>query len=955
MRGTFFIPATLSLLTILCANGEPSLDFNRDIRPILSGKCFSCHGPDEEARKGKLRLDTAEDAKKALGPADESELVYRVETNDEDDMMPPGDSGHPLTAEQIATLRKWVEQGAPYATHWAFDSPVKEAVPEGVHAIDHFVNEGLKKNQLTLPEKADRYTLIRRLSLGLTGLPPTIEDADEFVKSGDIEAPVDRLLASESFGEHWARMWLDLARYADTKGYEKDRHRDMWRYRDWVIDALNRDMPFDQFTIEQLAGDLLPTPTSDQLLATAFHRNTMENDEGGTDNEEFRVAAVKDRVDTTVQVWMGLTMGCARCHTHKYDPITIEDYYGFYAIFNQTVDADNVQPVSPFPTAKQVAERVTLETKAAELTQLAKNRPGGFEPAFTEWKSKFEEAPLWRPLQLTEMKSKHGVTLSQKADGNLKVDAENAERDTWVLTLDIPEGIPITALRIDTVPKVAGGKWSNKNLVINELTAEWIAPGGKAEPVSFANPRADFSQKHWDVAKAIDGNAGSGWAFSPKVADAHAAVFDFAKSVAGGKLRLTIAQEYGQGLIFEEFRLSASQYPTNWLEASLEPEADLERVFAGYIFEATRDVTTQLVSAKRRIEVLDNDVPKIPIMRELASGEQRTTRVHNRGNFLDEGEEVAPSILSIFGQESKEVKANTTRLDVAQWLIQPDNPLTARVMVNRVWARLFGIGIVETEEDFGSQGMVPTHPELLDWLAVDYRENGWSLKALLKTIVLSQTYQQSSVVTSDSLNTDPRNQLLSRGPRFRLSAEMLRDQALASSGLLTEKLGGPSVMPPQPDGVWKGVYSGSSWENAVGPDRYRRGLYTYLKRTSPHPAMTTFDAGSGEVCQIRRVRTNTPLQALVTLNDPAFVEAAGALSQRMSDFDHGFRLVLIRPPSEMESKRLQKLYTTMQENFSRNPEEAKELLESAGLEEGDAAKVAVASVILNLDETLMKP
>ena len=948
--GLFF----LTSFGIAIDSGQAAVNFNRDIRPILSANCFACHGPDKESREGGLRLDTAKGAKDALGPVEDSELIYRIETNDEEDLMPPQDTGHVLTEAQKKLLRTWVASGGEYDTHWSFEPPVKAAVPEGRHPIDYFVGEQLKKTTGLAPaDEADRYALIRRVSLDLTGLPPTIEDADAFVKSGDFEAVVDQLLEAEDFGEHWARMWLDLARFADTKGYEKDRHRDMWRYRDWVIKALNRDLPYDQFTIEQLAGDLLSKPRTEQILATAFHRNTMENDEGGTDDEEFRVAAVKDRVDTTMQVWMGLTMGCAKCHTHKYDPITIEEYYSFYSFFNQTEDADRVTPVMPTPTAEQSKQVAKFEVEIAALNQQLKANPAGYAKAFSKWKETFKKTPLWQPLKLAGMESKQGVTLKQAADGALKVSSENPEKDTWTLTLNLPTGGDSTALRIDALPKKAGGKWQDKNVALRELTAEFLVPGAKPKKLKLVNPRADFSQRGWDVARAIDGKPEAGWAFSPRAYEPHAAVFDFAKPISGGQLRLTLDMEYGQGLIFESFRLSASTHSVKWLTADINPVAGLEKMFSEQVHGPTRELHAKLTATQKVLKGVQSKISKTAIMRELVGAKRRMTRVHNRGNFLDQGDEVEAGVPKVFGKLPSASPAN--RLGVAQWLMQPGNPLTARVMVNRVWARLFGIGIVETEEDFGSQGSVPSHPELLDWLAVDYREKGWSLKQLLKTIVMSETYRQSTVVTPERLAADPRNRLLSRGSRFRLSAEMVRDQSLAVSGLLTRKLGGPSVMPPQPDGVWKSTYSGERWENATGPDRYRRGLYTYAKRTSPHPAMTSFDAGSGEVCQIRRVRTNTPLQALVTLNDTAFVEAAGALAKRMNDIEHGFRLVLTRPPTAEEAKRLNALYKTMKADFSSKPEEAQALLQSAGLKEGDAARVCVASVILNLDETLMKP
>lgn len=937
---------------LVVSSGRAEVEYNRDVRPVLSANCFACHGPDEESREAKLRLDTPEGAKKAFEPKGDSEFLYRIETDDEDDLMPPPDSGHRLTETEKKLLRKWVAAGAPYQKHWAFEKPKKVEFPNQGHPIDYFVSRDLKEEGLELSKPADRYALIRRMSLDLTGVPPTLEEADEFQKSGDFEGLVDRLLASEDFGEHWARMWLDLARYADTKGYEKDRPRPIWRYRDWIIDALNADMPYDQFTAEQLAGDLLPNATNEQILATAFHRNTMENDEGGTDDEEFRVAAVKDRVDTTAQVWMGLTMGCAKCHTHKYDPISIEDYYSFYAIFNQTEDADRGAPIIPTPTQEQRAQITGLESEIKDLTAQLKIKPEGFKEAFSQWKFTFEKAPLWQPMRLADQKTKV-AEIEQDLKGTLQVKGDLPEKDTWTLTFDLPGDKPLTALRIDALTKKSGGKWEDKNVALRELTAEWIEAGKKPQKLSLKNARADFSQKGWEVFKAIDGKTKAGWAFSPRAAGPHVAVFDFSEPILGGKLRLTLEQEYGQGLVFESFRLSVSSYRAEWLMAEVDSAGGLEAIFQARVFKPTKDLDARLAEMVNQLKRIQGSLPKTPVMRELALNRQRVTQIHQRGNFLDQGEKVTARLLEMFGELPEGSPLN--RLGVAHWLTHPDNPLTARVMVNRIWARLFGIGIVETEEDFGVQGAVPTHPELLDWLAVDYREKGWSLKQLLKTIVISKTYQQSARVTAERLAVDPRNRLLSRGSRFRLSAEMLRDQALAVSGLLTRKVGGPSVMPPQPSGIWKSTYSGDKWKNATGPDRYRRGVYTYLKRTSPYPSMTTFDAGSGEVCQIRRVRTNTPLQALVTLNDTAFVEAAGALSKRMKDIAHGFRLVLIRPPSAKELVRLEQLAATMKNHYAKDPAAAKELLSAVGLKDGDAAMIAVANVLLNLDETLMKP
>ena len=960
------------LLGIDFVGAQEPPQFNRDIRPILARNCFACHGLDESSRKADLRLDSRSAAidMSAIEPGkpDQSELIARVESDDPDAVMPPADSGHQLSRQEIKLLRQWIKQGAEYETHWSFKPPVKIEPPKtktewSLLPIDRFVLSRLEAEGLSPNQESKRLQLLRRLSLDLTGLPPSIEEADAFMadQSPDAyESAVDRLLKSDAYGEHWARMWLDLARYADTKGYEKDRPRTIWRYRDWVIDALNRDLPYDRFAIEQLAGDLLPEPTSDQLLATAFHRNTMENDEGGTDDEEFRVAAVKDRVDTTMQVWMGLTIGCAKCHSHKYDPITQRDYYSLYAFFNQTADADREPPTLPTPTPRQRQQIQSLENELKALEQRLRENPDGYDQAWTEWQTQFNDRPLWQPLRKSQFESNHNLTLNQDDAGTFSVAEELPEKDTWKLTVDLPADQTVTALRIETQPKPPGGKWKDKNVALRELTVELVEQGKAPVKLKLVRPRADFSQKRWEVAKAIDGRKDAGWAFSPKASEPHCAVFDFAKPIKADsdcKLRLTLEQEYGKGLLLNAFRLSVSSYPVEWLTADLNAAAGLESVFRRTVFAATKGLHADIKAKRTALKDVQRDVPSTPIMRELAAAKYRETRIHQRGNFLDQGEPVEAGVPSAFGKLAEGSPRN--RLGVAQWLMSAENPLTARVAVNRIWAQLFGIGLVETEEDFGTQGTLPSHPELLDWLAVDFRENGWSMKKLLKTIVMSSTYRQSSVTTPQQLQTDPRNRLLSRGPRFRLSAETIRDQALVASGLLTRQLGGPSVMPPQPGGVWKTTYSREKWQNASGPNRYRRALYTFRKRTSPYPAMTTFDSGSGEVCLIRRVRTNTPLQALVTLNDTAFVEAAGALAVRMENsadtlrqqIANGFRYVLVRHAEPAELDRLTALYESLKDDLA----DGKSLLKSAGLASGDPRLVAVANVLLNLDESLIKP
>ncbi len=720
------LPLALSSLLALTVFGVPdrgvadpggqtaarSIDFNRDVRPILSKNCFACHGADEQHREAGLRLDVRADAIKPLADgktaivpshANQSELVRRITSADADERMPPANANSTLSAEQKQILTQWISEGARYSQHWSFEKPVRPPLPRlaaiagrpewPANPVDLFIGAKLQAAGLAPSPPADPYTLIRRLSLDLRGLPPTPAEVEEYVhdsRPGAYERLVDRMLADPAFGERCARPWLDLARYADSAGYASDPLRTIWLYRDWVIDAFNANQPFDQFTIEQLAGDLLPHPTNEQLVATAFNRNTMTNTEGGTDDEEFRVAAIKDRVDTTMDVWMGLTIGCAKCHSHKFDPITQAEYYRFFAIFNQTADNDQPteSPTLSFPSREAARQRAVVDAQIAALKKRA---------------------------------------------------------------------------------------------------------GAQKDP----------------------------------------------------KLTARIA------------RLNRSR---------------------------AKD-------------------PSVPVMQELPRDKRRQTHVMVKGNFLVPAEAVEPGVPAFFGSLPK--KAPADRLAMARWLVDRENPLTPRVAVNRLWSQVFGQGLVETEEDFGTQGRQPSHPELLDYLAVEYRDHGWNTKALVRLLVTSATYRQSSRETPAAREKDPGNHLYGRAPRFRLEAEMVRDQALFLSGLLSQKMKGPSVFPPQPPGLWRAAFNGDrTWPTSTGGDAHRRGLYTFWRRTIPYPSMTTFDAPSREICSVRRVRTNTPLQAFVTLNDPVYVEAAQALSRRiMTEGGHSprercqfaLRLCLARP------------------------------------------------------------
>jgi hypothetical protein len=967
-RRRLFKVFLLLLPSVALSAAEP-VRFGRDVLPILSANCFACHGPDEKHRQAGLRLDVEADAKAkrrsgwpiAPGQPEKSLILARLTSSDPDVVMPPPQTHKQVKPEQIETLRRWIAEGAQWGRHWSFE-PVTRPVIAGnskQQPIDALVSAALAKKGLALRPPATPQVLVRRLWLDLVGLPPTPDIADRFAANPSpaaYEQMVDELLSRPQFGEHWARMWLDLARYADTKGYEKDRGRTMWPYRDWVVNALNTDMPLDRFTAEQLAGDLLPNPTEQQLIATAFHRNTMTNDEGGTDDEEFRVAAVKDRVDTTVQVWMGLTMGCAKCHTHKYEPISQAEYYSFYAFFNQTEDADRfddaptLEMLSPAEQEERKRLLARIQTLSRELSSLEESADRDYET----------EERKWRAASVVEAISKGGATLTAQKDGAVSVSGKAPQEDDYSVTLTLLAGIH-TALRLEVLPEklpsgelAVGRNGQNQNFVLSELMVELLEASG-ARPLKLAQARAGFATEKGPITAALDGDEKTGWSVSPRTHERHSAIFNLADPLrlnSDAKLRVTISQQAGEVLTLRRFRLSTSDADP----ATLPPRADEP---------AIRKLRDELASAYQAQKNFNENIVRLPVMRELAADKRRATKMHRRGNFLDQGDAVALGVPAAFHKLPDGAPLN--RLGVAQWLVSRDNPLTPRVWANRVWARLFGSGIVETEEDFGALGSAPSNPDLLDWLAAEYRDGGWSLKKLIKTIVLSATYRQASEITPVLREADPRNLLQSRGARFRLGAEAVRDQALAVAGLLSEKMGGPPVMPPQPAGLWRSTYNGKSWLDSEGEDRFRRGLYTYLKRTTPYPSMLTFDGGSGEVCQVRRIRTNTPLQALVTLNDPVYLEAAAGLARRMvgaarnarERAARGLRLALIRPLRAGEIGPLLRLQRDAQAAFEAAPDKANALLKSARANAPDgiskpafAAWVVTANAILNLDEFL---
>ena len=1171
------VHASLVIFIVMSASESRGQDDSaRQVRSILSNRCFACHGPDEDEREGGFRLD---DPKSPFAQADsgktpivagdpaQSELLRRMLVEDESERMPPPEFGARLTKEEIQSIEQWIRDGARMDQHWSFVSPQRPPLPTtdvpqhtslpnplgATHPVDRFVLAKLGSLGLRPSQSATKSELLRRLSLDLIGLPPTIDEVRRFEQDTRFDAyerEVDRLLASPAYGEHWARKWLDLARYADSAGYADDPPRTIWAYRDWVVNALNDNMPLDQFTIEQLAGDLLPNPTESQLVATAFHRNTLTNNEGGTNDEEFRNVAVIDRVNTTMAVWMGVTFNCAQCHTHKYDPFTQEEYFKLYAIFNQSQDADrrDESPTIELYTSEQNRNRKQWQQRISELQSQMDKPTEASLAAFAEW-DKSLHAPTWKTLIPTvgEATSKSDFVLS--ADGHVLVKpiGNNIVTDTYTLQLDVPAdwvGKKIESIAIRTLPRAdlpanGAGLSEGGNFVLTSLSATLlpdasadkplptakfvrvelpgedrilalaevqvfsegknIASNGQASQSSttyeaeakravdnitdgdfkknstthtatskdpwwelaLANPvpveqivvwnrtdnklqdrlkgavvilldadrkevaretiaegpksnkklqfqeshaidlneaYADFSQPDFDAAKVVDGDKTSGWAVAGQIASSHLLVAIPKQPVVverTGKLRVELqhASTHRHHLLGSfEVLVSDDAKARDW--SMLTPE--LQQVHATVASERSADQQVKLAAFFAKHLSPSNDAPRkeladlqkrlsglkpetsVPILRELESKANRETYVQLRGNYKSLGPKVSAGVPQVFhplsdAEPPRDAASLVNRFELAKWLVDRRNPLTARVWVNRLWESLFGLGIVRSSEEFGSQGDSPTHPELLDWLATEFMDRGWDSKAMLRLLVTSQTYQQTSQVSEESLAADKENIWLSRGPRVRLSAEMVRDQALSISGLLSNKMYGAPVRPPQPNmGLSAAFGSGTDWMTSEGEDRYRRGVYTTWRRSNPYPSMATFDAPSREVCTLRRDSTNTPLQALVTLNDPGFVEAAQALARRVtlhspdhkSDADRlraAFELCTSREATLDELNPLARLLEGARQQLAADPEAAKKLatdpigpLPASVDAVEQAAWTAVCNVLLNLDEVLMK-
>ncbi len=884
-------------------------------------------------------------------------------------------------------------------SHWAYVRPQRSVLPETQdrnwpqNEIDYFVLQRLEREGLAPSSRADKVTLIRRVTLDLTGLPPTPDEVESFLTDQSDDAydkVVDRLLHSEQYGERMTAWWLDLARYADTHGYEGDGTRTIWLYRDWVIDAFHRGLPFDRFTIEQLAGDLLPNPTDSQRIATGFHRNSPFCYEAGTNLEQFRVESVIDRVNTTMTVWMGTTMGCAQCHDHKYDPFSQRDYFQLYAFFNNSADADaEVGTIS----ATSPLDRATVAQHKARLAELRRKYAANFPELAAEqrrWEDESTTRKRWRIIIPSEVKSLHGADLELLDDNSILARGKNPDHDVYELTFSAPElslaAIGIEVLKHQSLPHNGPGRYEdNGNFGLSDLQIDY-APAespGRWQMVRFQKAKASYEADGDKIDGVIDDDKSTNWCTNQNAGHAMFVADKPYVISAGSLLRIQMRHDsqsdrHGVGRfrfwVFSSDRveeLSKRELAPLPTLALLEiPRATRTEEQRSQLAEYFRSIAPVLASVRKEIATLEEKILPSSTLVMVEGDEPRETHIFHRGSFLDPGELVRPHVPAAW--HSWPEKEEFSRLGLARWLMRPDNPLVARVTMNRIWALLFGKGIVETSEDFGIQGSPPSHPMLLDYLATEFVSDGWNLQAMQKQIVTSATYCQSSSTTPDRLERDPDNRLFARGPVFRLDAEMIRDNALAVSGLLTRQLGGPGVFPYQPPGIYEQIHSyATQWEPSSNGQQYRRALYIWWKRTAPYPSMITFDAPRRNICVERRSRTNTPLQALITLNDPVFVQCAAALGRRMATeikgderqrAAYGFQLCVARPPTSEEVDLLVELYHENLAIYLQDPTAARtfsvhslsdELPNDAAAGELAAWSI-VGNVLLNLDETLTK-
>ncbi|MCC5907837.1 MAG: DUF1553 domain-containing protein [Balneolaceae bacterium] len=1078
LKCSFFIAFGLFLF-ISCSSDEPRLaegeeplpevvDFNQHIRGILSDTCFACHGPDEMAREAGLRLDTEEGAFSPLesdnrkyaivpGNANASEIYRRIISDDPDYLMPTPTSNLSLSNREIALIKRWIDQGAEYQPHWAFIPPEKPELPQVSNTewpqneIDYFILEKIEAAGISPSDRASREILLRRVSFDLTGLPPTIEDLDRFLEDDSADAyekAVDRLLASHSYGERLATEWLDVARYADTHGYQDDGANEMWPWREWVISAFNRNMPFDQFATWQLAGDLLPDATREQRLATGFGRAHQQSQEGGIIGEEYRVEYVADRVQTTGTAFLAITMQCARCHDHKYDPVSEKEYYELAAFF------DNINDIGQIPNRGAAGPTILLpddetdelinylESRISENEDALNRLKSSQTDAFNEWLSQPALAEqleteneglyaymsldsiqgdsavvvqgrdslltAWITGSLEETEGVNGGSIEFRHGNALNLPREFARFDRtdpfslsfWIyppestgevpvlvkkgaifighrgydvslfnhrVSMRLAHGWPYNSIQVLTNDPLKTGEWSHVTVTYNGSSrAEGIEiyVNGEPQPLHtehdnlFKNIMIPYDEPRYGSQNFLIGHRHS------------------FESMRYEGMRIDEVRLYERELSSAEaLMLSGNQQELNRiLAAGSSQMSDEEKtiLFSHYLLHADPEINEQkenLRNFREELSSVKDTLPEVMVMEERLN--RRTSYIRERGMYDQLGEVVYPGVPTSILDFPEEFPQN--RLGLAKWIMHDENPLTARVLVNRYWQMLFGTGLVDTPDDFGNQGSMPSHPELLDWLAVEFRESGWNLKELLKTIVMSATYQQSSIIAPDMLERDPNNRLLARGPRYRMTAEMIRDNALLASGLLVDEVGGPSVFPYQPDGLWEETTSGrhlTEYFQDSGENLYRRSLYTFWKRTVPPPGMTTFDAAMRTHPTVQREATSTPLQALHTLNDPIYVESSRLLAERMlkeggesidEQITFAFRAAVSRKPNERELLILTELFEEEYQTYKSEPELAEELLKTGEYPadpELDSVEVAartiLASAIFNLDETLTK-
>ena len=1013
-------------------------EFNRDIRPILAENCFFCHGPDKNKRQADLRLDTEQGLRVSpsdpskpgvviAGKPDESELLQRIVSADPNLVMPPADSDKKLSPRDVAILKKWIEQGAQYEGHWAFLPIRRPALPIDTakagqtissnsrqNPVDAFIRESLTRMGIQPSAEADRISLIRRLSFDLIGLPPTPEQVDAFVKDSAADAYerlVERLLDSPHFGERLAIWWLDLVRYADTVGYHGDQDMSVSPFRQYVIESFNANKPFDQFTVEQLAGDLLPNPTREQMIASGYNRLGMMSAEGGVQDKEYLAKYIAERVRNVSGTWMGVTLGCAECHDHKYDPFTTTDFYRLEAFFADIEERGLYSGADQngswgrsikVPTADQEKALAVLDQQIADTKTILNTPTAELNAAQLEWE---KSQTVWMTLKPDSVTSANGATLTLKDDGSILASGTSPERDTYTLNFrSVPSGITAIRLEVlpdDSLPSKGPGRASKGNFVLTEITAGYQAAEGNSAAIELRNAVATYEQTgaaegnpygKWAVAAAIDKDEKGknwGWAVMEKVGQPHSAIFELTSELSladNQAFVVTLAQnaDAAQHTI-GRFRISAAKTTSPVKIDSLLPgsiNAILQipqdkrndqqngELAAHYrsVAPALESTRQQLAQLEKERKDLDAQIPKTLI---TASVQPRMIRVLRRGNWMDENGEVVTPAFPATLSTSKPSETRLTRLDLARWLTAPANPLTARAFVNRIWKLMFGAGLSRRVDDLGAQGDTPSHPLLLDYLAGRFIDSEWDVKQLIKLIVTSETYRQTSLTSKELRESDPYNRWLARQGRFRLDAELVRDNAMAVSGLLVSKLGGVSVKPYQPPGYWAHLnFPTREWQNGSGDDLYRRGLYTHWQRQYLHPSLMAFDAPCREECTADRPRSNTPLQSLVLLNDPTYVEAARAFAELIIRYGgsnaadrmkFAFRRAVSREIKPAESEVLQRLLKQHSDDFKSDPTSANDLL-SVGAKPvpGDldktelAAWTSVARTILNLHETITR-